>query len=486
MNQNWGIYACIGAFALTFAGGFALILNQRKEGAKVEAPPAPRPAPEPDKEVPKKPPEKKDGIAPKDKPPVPSRPILIKQWQGTQPPKPKGEDSPNYEDFFYRELFFDRYGARLVGCTSREAVCWDALGGTRLQTFPAATHTTPRKPPNPPDFHIDQDIRISPDGRTVAMIDRNGKSVTLYDAGSGARIAIYTAPKDRSQYTDHHPPEFTPRSGYLIYCTNGGGNKDELCAVSASTGAGRKLDLGRAYTQERFAWVVLIPVLDESTLIRQQHGDAITALDLRTGKERALKSISVKPFSLFENRGIKMSPNRRYLSARTIKTIEIVDWKEDKRIMQTGATTIHNEWWTPDGKRIVMLKSTDWIQYVNNVRTTPIGGWLELWDVEKGVKISDFAQDKVGLKYSVALAFSPDGKLRHRRSGGKHRRAGFEMAFKVARAPVPRPWRTSRCRRAEVSSGPPPGGRAEPASAAPAPSASSPSGTRTISASIPR
>ena len=306
MNQNWGIVACIGGFALTF--GFAMIASQRGEVAK----PAPvvKPAPAPEKETlvepPPKPIAKKDGgVA---KPPKPSRPILIKQWQGTQPPKPKGEDSPNFEDFFYRQIAMDKYGARILGYTNREAVCWDAIGGTRLQTLPAATRTTPRKPPNPPDFHIDQHIRISADAKRVAMIDKNGKSVTIYDAASGARIGTFSAPKDRSQYTDHYPPEFTPRGTYLIFCTSGGGNKDEIYAVSASSATGRRVDLGRAYTAERYSWIALIPFADGSTFFCQQQGDAIQALNLSSGKERPLNSTQSQPFTLFENAASRYLP----------------------------------------------------------------------------------------------------------------------------------------------------------------------------------
>ena len=217
-------------------------------------------------------------------------------------------------------------------------------------------------------------------------------------------------------------------------------NTEVVCALNATTAAGKIVDLKRK--DGDFHWVVLAALPRESTFVRQLQGDAVVALDLRTGKERPLKSITVKPFSLFETRGIKFSPNRRYLSARTIKTIEIIDWKEDKRLMQAGAETIHNEWWTPDGKRLIMHKSTNWIQYVNNRRTTPLGGWLERWDVEKGVKIADFAQDSVGLKSSIsALAISPDGKrFAIGDLAANLAILDFEMAFKVPPLPpLPRP-----------------------------------------------
>jgi hypothetical protein len=436
MNQNWGVLACIGAFGLTFAGGVALIVSQRQDPPPL-VPPAPVKPEAPKEEEKEKPPPKVEKKEVVNKPTKPTRAVIIQQWKGTQPPAPKGENSPNFEDFFYREIAFDRYGGKLVGYTNREAVCWDAIGGNRLHTFPVASRVVPRKPPNPPDFVIDQQIRITRDGRVVAMIDKNGKSVTLYEASSGTKIGTYKAPKDRSEFTQWRPPEFTPRGDSLVYCINGGGNRDEICAVSASTAAGRKVSLGRAFKEERFDWIVLIPLLDQSIFIRQWRGDIVKVLDLNTGQERKLDSVTVKPFSLFENRGIKVSPDRRYLSARSITSIEVVDWQKDQRLMKAGAETIHNEWWTPCGKRLVILKSTNWITYRGGHRITPIGGWLELWDVQKGVKIGDFEQDKVGLMNSVsAIAFTPDGK----RFALADRAAGiavldFEMAFGVAPLP---------------------------------------------------
>src|SRR5262249_21593672 len=135
----------------------------------------------------------------------------------------------------------------------------------------------------------------------------------------------------------------------------------------------------------------------------------VFVLDMNTGKEKRLTSITIEPFSLFENRGIKLSPNGRYLSARHGRFL-IVDWKEDRRLMEQNGYH-KSEWFTPDGKRLVAACDTDFIQYVNFQRTTPVGGWLELYDVEKGVQIGKCVPQDHGMKDGItALAFSGDGK----------------------------------------------------------------------------
>ena len=170
MNQNWGVYAAVAAFVASFGGAFAWIQTQRQDppadgavagrecrrcaGRARQSPPEPgKKDPPPDKD-------KKDGGAVV-KPPAPTRPTLIKRRQLAQPPKPKGEDAPNYERYFCREIGVDQTGSRVVTQTTLEVACWDAATGARLHTYPAASRTVPRKPPDKPELHIDEELFIT-------------------------------------------------------------------------------------------------------------------------------------------------------------------------------------------------------------------------------------------------------------------------------------------------------------------------------------
>lgn len=442
MNQNLGIYAVMAAFVLSFGGAFVWIQSQRPDApATVNGPDAPAPAdppPEPAKKDSPPEPARKEVVT---KPPTPTRPTLIKRWQLPQPPKPRGEESLNYERYFCREIGVDQTGSRVVTQTQLEAACWDAATGARLHTYTAASRTVPRKPPDKPELHIDEELFITRDARIVARVRRDGKAVILNEATTGRLIGTYQTPKDMSCYLDHYPPAFTPRGDYLLMMHNHGA----LAAVNTSTARGGVLrlapDWGKAHTQ---MWRVLIGAPNDSALIRHTtNRQGIFVLDLNTSQERRLSSVTIEPFSLFENCGIKLSPNGRYLSARSGQFV-VVDWKADRLVMkQTGGH--FSDWFTPDGKRLLVACDTDIIQYQiypSHKRLTPRGGWLDLYDVEKGVKIGTCTPQHHGLTNGIrAIAFSGDGKkfaLGDAMAGVAL--LDFEMAFGVPPLPpLPRP-----------------------------------------------
>lgn len=444
MNQQLSVVVCVIAFGLTFAAGFAFLRTQEAEDPRPQANQKPAPEavdkPEPKKE-PEAPKQEQEVAKPAPAKDPAARPTLISNWTGAAPPAEKGENEPSYELYYARELSVDWTGARVLTATYLEAICWDSASGLPLQKFKVATRTVPRKPPDKPELHIDQEVRVSPGARTVAMIDKNGKSVTLHDAVSGARLGTFRAPKDRDRYMDHHPPEFSVGGDFLLFSIKSADNRDQVCSVTAANAQAGVLDLRRPKNESSFMWRVLIGMPRAATLIRHAYSDDVRVLDLSTAKERVLKSVTVKPFSLFQTRGIKMSPNGRYLSARGIGRVQVVDWQNDRLLMSTSGD-ISNEWFTPDGTRLVVGKDTDWIQYRGGERLTPIGGWLELWDVERGTKLADFRQDKVGLRQGyVALGFSGDGTkfaLGDRKNGVAL--IDFEKAFGVPPLPpVPAP-----------------------------------------------
>jgi hypothetical protein len=448
MNQNWGLIGAIGAGVLAFVGGFAFVLNQRSNAPAANvaqpAPPAnPQPEPSrkdapPDKEKNKDKSSKDDGTIGKIA--TPTRPALLKRWQMDQPPKPKGEEAPNYERYFCREIGVDQTGFRIVTQTQLEAVCWETASGTRVQTFKAASEIVPRKPPDKPELRVDEEIFITRDARIVARVRRDGTRITFHEAATGRQIGVYNTPKGKSRYLDYQPPAFTPRGDYLLFMQE----RDALVAVNTETATGAEVRMPANWTKAHTnMWRVLIPAPQESVLIRHAIGDqGIFALDLKTGQERQIKSVNFEPFSLFENRGIKLSPNGRYLSARRGEFV-VVDWKEDRKLTyQTGGH--FQEWFTPDGKRLVVATDTNIIQYQTYPykRLTPIGGWLELYDVEKGVMIGKCVLEDHGIKEgTAALAFSGDGKKFA--LGDRHASVAlfdFELAFGVpSLPPLPRP-----------------------------------------------
>ena len=122
------------------------------------------------------------------------------RWQVTAPPKPKGDQEPSYENWFVRELAFDPSGTKLLTRTNQEAACWDALTGARLHTFKAAVRITPRKPPEKDSVDIQQATCISPCGRFVALVNNDGKAVSLFHAATGGEIGTYRPPKGDGHY----------------------------------------------------------------------------------------------------------------------------------------------------------------------------------------------------------------------------------------------------------------------------------------------
>jgi hypothetical protein len=425
MSQNWSLYACIGVFAAVFAGGATYLAGQRLNQPEPEQAAAARPvkeaAPAPAaKENPAPPAPAPEDEAPRKVLVVRSRPVVLKSWDVTAPPQPRGDQEPNYENYFVREIGIHPSGTKVITRTNLEAVCWDIATGQRLRTFKAATRIIPRKPPDKPELHIDQEIRMSPDARFIALINTSGQQATILESDTGRAIGTYYIPKDQAHWLGYHSPAFTPESEYLLMAVKRH-DKDAICAISTRTGAGSIVNLPRDWCKKTTdRWSVLAPVPRELAFIRHlgtygyQPGDAsgVYVLDLKTGKERVLKSIDFRPFSLFENRGIKVLPGGQYLSARYGELV-IIDWKNDRLVTKFSPKSFHDEWFTPDGRRFAAHHVPKFIQVEipSGRRLTPLGGWLELYDAFTGGRqLGEFVMERHDLFGLSTVGFSGDGK----------------------------------------------------------------------------
>lgn len=358
------------------------------EEKKIEAKPAPaKPAPE--QKAAAKPP-----AAAAKSPARPGGSAVRHRWEVVRPPRLTGKAS-DYDDYVVRDVVLDPSGDRVLTRTRKEIAYRDARTGTRLQTFPA----------DPKKFFF-----VSPDARFVASVTKDGKEVTLFRAATGERVGTYRTPRGQERNPEKYTPTFTPGGDFFLFCVREK-KLDRICAMSTRNAAVRFLNVKREWDRDDYEWKVLLPLPREGAFLRQTFHMGVWRTDLKTGREHKINTVDFEPSLWQDAVGVKVSPDGRYLSARQQSQLKVIDWRSDRSLIKDRSTPrFDNEWFTPDGKRIAVLRTTDIIYIVNDEQRTPTGGWLQLYDIATGAKLAEFIMDSHGLDGLSALAFHRDGR----------------------------------------------------------------------------
>jgi hypothetical protein len=415
MNQNWGIVAVVAAFLITFGTG-AWLANNRVNAppAAVSAPASP-PAKEEKKEEPPPPP------PPRKIPPKSTLPKTRERYQGVVTKEAQravvqqfsiggsAEKEEAHKPTYFRRIYVDPLGTRVVTRTETETASWDLHTGYRLQTFK----------------HDGKGIYCSPDARVVATLSKNAKQMILKEAASGRTIGTYSPPAGGDIIVQEHEPTYTPGGDFLLVCVKDRG-KEAIAAISTQTGVGKLVKLPREwYDTTGHQWRELIPRPRENRFYRQLVAFPCCAMNLADGINTKVESLTIGPqWEPPYCRAVKVSPDGHYLTGRNRSQLRIIDLESDLIVFKLNIQTLTGEWFTPDARRVVSLRAAEWIyKDGDGLNLTPEGGWLSVYAIPQGppppvkemtdrpeILGLEFIMDQAGLKGLADLAFLADGR----------------------------------------------------------------------------
>jgi hypothetical protein len=358
-------------------------------------------------------------------------------------PQSKEKDTrAEVQDLFVQALYLDPTGTRLLAVGLHESYCIDVAGAKLLQRIRN-------------DSSLRRSFLLvgSPDARFVVVPDADGKEFTLRDAATGRAIGgAQRLPEEKvslSQWTSRFPT-FTPARQYLLVAASSP-RDSTLYAISTQTGKRQVVDLSNRDRSNRdFSCVLALP--QQSTLFlaggarvdRKSNPSGVAVLDLATGKETRLASLTVGP-STIENRCMALSPDGTLLLVKSKDTLEVCDWRNDQLVFQYQDKLGHlvHPWFTPDGKRLIALRRASGVLRLqldpeNPGRTLArrIDDVICLFDLTRQEPIGSFTPAQHGLDTLVrALAMSHDGRSFAVWSGNEVTLIDFQTAFGIAPLP---------------------------------------------------
>jgi hypothetical protein len=359
-----------------------------KDRPPPKEPKPPQPPPEP--KVDPKQPAKIDPV-------VPLPPVVRAQWN--VPGTPSRDSLDSYADLRVCEIVVDPTGTRCITASQTEAHCWD-LAGHRL------VHTVREGK--------DQEIYVSRDARFVALMNRDGKDITFHSPETGQVVAKWSAAPGTNSFTDFCPPAFTPRGDYFIILSQLGG-QFFYQAVSTRDGVGKPLNLPAGVGTQPAGHAALVASADAKILMRhlgrgRTSGFDVSVVDLGSGREAALRGVTISPSSIFPKKGVKLSPDGWMVLAVGTDTLQLCDRQTYRQYLALGSETepVRDAWFTRDGRRCVVLRSSRLVKMIGRMEVrTP--DWLELYDVFGKTKVAEFTMKPYGIESISALAFTADG-----------------------------------------------------------------------------
>ena len=359
---------------------------------------------------------------------------VVKQWSIGAAAEKQEAHQPTY----IRRIYVDPNGARVVTKTESETACWDLDSGYRLQTFK----------------HDGKGIYCSPDARVIAIVSTNGKQLTLKEAASAQTIGTYTPPGGGDIIVHEHDPTYTPGGDFLLLCVKDRG-KEAIAAVSTRTAVGKLVKLPREwYDTTGHQWRELMPRPRENRFYRQLVAFPCCAMNLADGINTKVESLTIGPNSDPGSRALKVSADGRYLLARNRDQLRVINLSADEIVFKLNTKVLTGDWFTPDARRFLSLRAPERVYIINDVVSTPEGGWLSMYEVPPGKappveKLTDspaivgteFTMNEAGLKGLADLAFLADGRRFVMLDRGSTVAViDFEKAFGVAALPaLPRP-----------------------------------------------
>ncbi len=214
-------------------------------------------------------------------------------------------------------LAFSRDGKTVLTGSTAEVKVWDAATGKEL-----ASHKCPdRAPP----------IALSPDGKTVAYLDADARTVILWDLESGkAKVTVKTAPANTLSVA------FSPDGRYFAtgggqFASNGQPADTGIQIWDAASGKEVASLTGEKLT---VAWSVTFSP-DSKTLASAYVYGNVVLWDVRTGKRtQTLQAFNVngKEEDINGAYSVAFSPHGDLLAAGTVRGVKLWDVKTGKEV----------------------------------------------------------------------------------------------------------------------------------------------------------
>jgi len=327
----------------------------------------------------------------------PVGPVVHAQW--TVPGTPLKDSLDPYADIRVCEIAIDATGTKCVTASQTEAHCWDLFARRLMHTIREGK---------------DQELYLSRDARFVALMNRDGKEIGFHAPENGQLLSKWTATPGTNWFTDFCPPSFTPRGDYFVIYSQLNG-QFAFQAVSTKDGVGKPLNLAPGVGTQPAGHAALVVSADAKVLLRH-HGRGrpaetdVSVVDLGSGKESALRGITLAPYSVFPRKGVKLSPDGWLVMAVGTHALQVCDRLTHRPYLSLGTETepVRDAWFTRDGRRCVILRSSRLVKVAGKfeIRTPD---WLELYDVFGKTKLGEFTMKPHGIESISALAFTPDG-----------------------------------------------------------------------------
>jgi len=342
-------------------------------------------------------------------------------------------DDSEYE---IRDCAVDAEGTRLLAKTKRDVSVIDLGSGKTLQVFRA----TPRDNRQPGS----ETLFPAPDARCVAVISTTTnkpprKVVQFLDTGTGQPISTATLENDLSYNLDWI--NFTP-SGRRLLVPGRLRGKHYVQIISVDDGGTRTIPLPGESQDGSPRW--LLPVANLPQMIvyglmdkTRQNPSLLSWMDFQEGSQRLIKSISVKPFFLFSDHGVVVSPDGKYVLASDPKKFQLCDWREDRLVFERTEGDINYTLprFTPDGRRFVAQRTP---LYFMMYFGGPKGGqkesvpvMMELYDISSAKKIAEYTMPV----RATAMAISANGNTIAYVQGHRVYAVDFRGAFGIDRLP---------------------------------------------------
>jgi hypothetical protein len=136
----------------------------------------------------------------------------------------------------------------------------------------------------------------------------------------------------------HRFAAFTPNGDYLLLPSYHFSAGLIVQAVAPSSGAVRTV-ITPVRKGIGVSWQLSLPAPQEQTVLiyRRQGGKSsnpggVFALDLRSGVEKPITSLTVVPWILFYERGVQLSLDGKLVMSQGLKSVQVCDWRADKRV----------------------------------------------------------------------------------------------------------------------------------------------------------
>lgn len=362
-------------------------------------------------------------------PEIERAPALMRQWVAPFEAPHKSDGLLNPARIY--DLAFDSNGAHIVSVSKGAVHVWNRTTGKLLHSFPATEWLSPV---------------VSRDGRFVAIPTKT--NATIYEASTGRISGKYELEKDRLHTATwaHGGGAFSASGEYLLM-----GYKKvaatEVLAIESRTGVAKRVKVPNEFGSS-FEFEQLEPIPGTSEwILNGRVGKTTTAkrppvvgFDPATQKPTDLTALTIRPWTLSHNRGLRVSPDGTRAIAHDEKVVMVVDRTTDKELfaIRERLTTFSEPLFTPDGQRCLFLRHPHF--YTIDLRPgapkSEPGDSVELHDAKTGAKLASFTPESFGFaKRLTSVEVSHDGKTVAVAGGA--RLALFDFASAFGTAPLP-------------------------------------------------